>query len=119
MSPQCRMKRSTTAGSFFLSVVSVITEISDSPEPMSRRKCAARHPVLMQLPLLGLNDHAVRGGTAFAGRGTCGDQGSNGPLQCLKLGQLLAQLAEMSLRELARLAAGRAVLHQRQQCANL
>src|ERR1700712_3553356 len=29
MSPQCRMNRSTAAGSFFLSVVSVITEISD------------------------------------------------------------------------------------------
>jgi hypothetical protein len=29
MSPQCRMNRSTAAGSFFLAVVSVMTEISD------------------------------------------------------------------------------------------
>src|SRR4051794_1992193 len=36
ISPQCRINRSTAAGSFFLSVVSVITETSDETERMSR-----------------------------------------------------------------------------------
>src|SRR5580704_12792899 len=35
ISPQCRMNRSTAAGSFFLTVVSVITEISDKREQLS------------------------------------------------------------------------------------
>src|SRR3954451_11513339 len=35
MSPQCRMKRSTAAGSLFFSVVSVITELSDDPDALS------------------------------------------------------------------------------------
>src|ERR1700709_2840513 len=36
MSPQCSTKRSTAAGSFFLAVVSVMTEISDENGCMSR-----------------------------------------------------------------------------------
>src|SRR5262245_4802522 len=35
MSPQCRMKRSTAAGSFFLPVISVMTEISDEAARLS------------------------------------------------------------------------------------
>jgi len=43
-----------------------------------------RCPVLTRA-LSRLNDHAVRGGAAFAGRGTCRDQRSDGSLQGLKL----------------------------------
>jgi hypothetical protein len=42
--------------------------------------------------LLRLNDHAVRRGAAFAGRGTCGDQGSDGPLQCLEFARTTVAL---------------------------
>src|SRR5580698_7181260 len=37
MSPQCRTNRSTAGGNFFLPVISVMTEISDNTERMSRR----------------------------------------------------------------------------------
>src|SRR5579864_3142943 len=43
MSPQWRMKRSTTAGSFFLSVISVMTEISDQKSSLSRPSPCASH----------------------------------------------------------------------------
>src|ERR1700759_2801758 len=118
MSPQCRMKRSTAGGSFFLSVVSVITEISDRTGRMSRAKMAALLSGF-DAALLRLNDHAVRRGTAFAARGTCRHQRGDDSFQCLKLAELLAEIAEMPLRKLACLATGAAVLHQGQQRANL
>src|SRR4029077_16268643 len=39
-SPHCRMKRWTAGGNFFLSVISVMTEISDRTEQMSRAGAA-------------------------------------------------------------------------------
>src|SRR5256885_9156849 len=44
MSPQCRMNRSTATGSFFLAVVSVITEISDVTAKKSRGNSGAISP---------------------------------------------------------------------------
>src|ERR1700761_2043977 len=40
MSPQCRTNRSTAGGNFFLPVISVMTEISDGIDGMSRAKKA-------------------------------------------------------------------------------
>src|SRR5581483_1120532 len=42
MSPQCRMKRSTAAGSFFFPVISVMTEISDRRDCVSSAAWRAR-----------------------------------------------------------------------------
>src|SRR5262249_26778753 len=44
MSPQCRMKRSTTAGSFFLAVVSFIKKIIEKMRGKSSAVPAGRRP---------------------------------------------------------------------------
>src|SRR6516164_847743 len=112
MSPHCRMKRWTAGGSFFLSVISVITEISDKTGRMSRADARKMATVAIMAngcegtSLFDLQDHAIGRGPAVADRGAGRHQRGDGPLQRRKLGKPVAQGRKMPFRELARLAAG-------------
>src|SRR5689334_17992021 len=111
MSPQCRMKRSTTAGSFFLSVVSVMTEISDRNRPPSRS--------IWSHPSLRAQDHAVRRRPAVAAAGAFRDEARQGAFERSQFDEFAANLIETTLGKLPRIGAGAAAIEQRQQCADL
>src|SRR5262245_14849740 len=106
------MKRSTTAGSFFFPVVSVITEISDRKRQPSRPIWS--HPAGLIRP----QDHAVRRWPAVATAGAFRDEAGQGSFECPQLGELTAHIPEAALGKQARIGAGAAAVDQREQRTN-